>query len=118
MRRSRKESRSPSGKVPYLLVPQREFDDRSIGARQAALTPSKRACGPTRLIAGRERKDPRAICPSAPVATHTSPAVLSSPVTPKDGGHQRHKLRIVAPYRLRAETEIRQRRPPPRPGRA
>jgi hypothetical protein len=24
------------------------------------------------------------------------------------GGHQRHKLRIVAPYRLRAETEIRQ----------
>src|SRR3984957_19544635 len=25
------------------------------------------------------------------------------------GGHQRLKLRIVAPYRLRAETEIRQR---------
>src|ERR1700730_10944091 len=66
-------------------------------------------------IAGRERDDAGNL-PVAPVATHTSPAAMSSPATPEGGKHQCHEFGVVAPYRLRAETQIPTARPPPRPG--
>ena len=71
----------------------------------------------TRLIAGCERKD----AGNLPVGSGRDPHIAGGDILSGDlegGGHQHHKLRIVAPYRLRAETEIRQLGRPPRPGRA
>jgi hypothetical protein len=68
-----------------------------------------------RLIAGRERKD----AGNLPLGSGRDPHIPGSDILsrrPQDGGHQRHKLRIVAPHRLRAETEIRQRGRPLDPG--
>src|SRR4029077_1218438 len=38
-----------------------------------------------------------------------SAAAMSSPGAPEGGTHQCHEFGVVAPYRLRAETQIRQR---------
>jgi hypothetical protein len=56
---------------------------------------------------GRERDD----AGDLPVDPGRDPHITGCDVFWDDlegGGHQHHKLRIVAPYRLRAETEIRQ----------
>src|SRR5437868_14147865 len=69
------------------------------------LVPSSAYPAHLRARARRRRRSRR----RTPVAIHTSPATMCSGTDLEGGGHQRHKLRIVAPYRLRAETEIRQR---------
>ena len=59
-----------------------------------------------RRIAGRERDDTGDL----PVGPGRDPHIEGSDVfwgDPESGGHQRHKLRIVAPHRLRAETETK-----------
>jgi hypothetical protein len=58
-----------------------------------------------RRIAGRERDDAGDLL----VGPRRDPYIAGSDVFGGDregGGHKRHKLRIVAPHRLRAETEI------------
>ena len=63
----------------------------------------------TRRIAGSERDD----AGNLPVDPGRDPHIAGSDFLggdPEGGGHQRHELHIVAPYRLRAKTEIRQRR--------
>jgi len=69
----------------------------------------------TLLIARRERNN----AGNLPVGSGRDPHIAGSDILsgdPKGGGHQRHKLRIVAPHRLRAETEIRQGCRPLDPG--
>ncbi len=59
-------------------------------------------------MAGRERDDASDLLVGSGRDPHiTGNDILSGDL--KGGGHQRHKLWIVAPHRLRAETEIRQR---------
>ena len=59
-------------------------------------------------IAGRERDD----AGNLPVGRGRDPHIAGSDVLsgdPEGGKHQCHEFGVVAPYRLRAETQIRQR---------